>query len=483
MYITICRCTLAGMKKHYYHLRIQAYMLSLAFICLAFFTTVSAQTYSPPLGSKTIYHPDSSNDKDAPQGYIPFFINHVSRHGARHLTNYKELSLLNKFLQNAADSGALSSDGERLERMIQLLLSIEKKYTPGSLTKIGEEEQYGIGKRMGENYPSAVRLPDDCINVTVTKELRTEQSADNFLNGLSYSTKKDTLVCLNRKGIDSIHLRFYSLAPTYLAFEKKGSWKKFIDQLESSDTIQTINHTIVERFFSPAFTIRLEQGQFKEIATASTFTSLLYAAASITAGLKSEIKMSGLKPDDVNIFLLLKPDEVKCLALVDGAEDFLVKGPAIDPEGIQVRDAVPLLIDFIQTSDKHLAENKKGADLRFAHGETIAPIAALMELEGADVPATNIFRYEDVWKIERIMCYSGNIQWVFYKKQNGKKEKDTSTYLVKILFNESPVHIPVPTTQFPYYRWEDVRRFYMDKLQRLGVNQEEDMYQYLMQLK
>jgi hypothetical protein len=108
------------------------------------------------------------------------------------------------------------------------LLNIEKKYTPGSLSKTGEEEQYGIGKRMGEHYPSAIDFSDDCINVTVTKEKRTMQSAMSFLRGLSHSIPNDTLLCLTQKGIDIVHLRFYSLSPAYLDFEKEVTEKSLV---------------------------------------------------------------------------------------------------------------------------------------------------------------------------------------------------------------------------------------------------------------
>ena len=133
-------------------------------------------------------------------------------------------------------------------------------------------------------------------------------------------------------------------------------------------------------------------------------------------------------------------------------------------------------MDFINSSDDYINHNKKGADLRFAHGETMAPIASLMELEHATTADTDLLHYADVWHADNFMRYSGNIQWVFYKNATGD-------CLVKILFNECPVHIPVSTDVFPFYHWKDVRQFYVDKLQKLGVGLNDDMYQYLLNLK
>ena len=107
--------------------------------------------------------------------------------------------------------------------------------------------------------------------------------------------------------------------------------------------------------------------------------------AVLAPGLKEELHLAGYQPEDVNIFSLLSPQEAAQLDFVDAARDYFVKGPGLDAEGIQVRVAAPLLADFIVSSDQWLADGKKGADLRFAHAETIAPLAAIM----VAVPTSN----------------------------------------------------------------------------------------------
>ncbi|HVZ95782.1 MAG TPA: hypothetical protein VG847_02830 [Chitinophagaceae bacterium] len=182
---------------------------------------------------------------------------------------------------------------------------------------------------------------------------------------------------------------------------------------------------------------------------------------------------------DVNIFSLLTKSELQNLSLVDGAKDFLVKGPGTNADGIQVRNALPLLADFIKTSDNAVQNHESGAWLRFAHAETIAPLATFMELSGAAEADTSIFNYNQVWNVSNIMGYSRNIQWIFYKKTNSNRDDDIR---LKILLNEIPVHIPVATTEFPYYNWSEVRRFYITKIKDHGVNLTDNMYQYLLGL-
>ena len=50
---------------------------------------------------------------------------------------------------------------------------------------------------------------------------------------------------------------------------------------------------------------------------------------------------------------------------------------------------------------------------------------------------------------------------VYYRPVN-----DDGDILVKVLLNEREATLPVTTQQWPYYRWKDVRDFYMDRLSR-----------------
>lgn len=55
------------------------------------------------------------------------------------------------------------------------------------------------------------------------------------------------------------------------------------------------------------------------------------------------------------------------------------------------------------------------------------------------------------------MCVDISGNQVFYKDKKGD-------VLVKVLHNEREVHIPVNTDMWPYYRWSDVRAYYVTVL-------------------
>jgi hypothetical protein len=364
-------------------------------------------------------------------------------------------------LQLAADSGALLSDGIRLQKMVRAILTVEERYPSGSLTTVGETEQYRIGKDMGERYPQVVRQPEDCLQIVSTPEQRTVQSAIQFLKGLASAS-----TCISHTPDDSVRLRFFSLSPAYKDFEKKGDWKKAQAQLESAEPYHSATTAILHRIFSSSWTVP------DNIITA------IYSAAVIVPGLKEELNQAGYKPEDTDIFSLLSPKEAEELATVEDARDFFVKGPGLDAEGIQVRVAAPLLADFIQSTDEWLAAGKSGADLRFAHAETIAPIAALMGCEGAATAVTDPFRYPEVWRTDRLIGYSANIQWIFYRK----KAPDDD-YILKVLYNEHPIHLPFPTNTYPFYSWKTVRGYYLHKLQSIDLLPGHDSYGWLRTLK
>ena len=55
-----------------------------------------------------------------------------------------------------------------------------------------------------------------------------------------------------------------------------------------------------------------------------------------------------------------------------------------------------------------------------------------------------------------------NIQLVLYKPKKGK----SGDILVKALLNEREARMPVETESFPYYKWEDLRAYYLAKLKK-----------------
>ena len=415
------------------------------------------------LGTKTLYAAPTVASSAAPGGYTAVFINHVGRHGARHMTKDLSESDTYRLLQRADSLHALSADGQKLWQMVQRLGGMERKELK-NISRLGRQEQKGIGERMAKQFPTVFGTAHPSLNITVTKEIRTAQSADAFLTGLVEGVTAPVM----RRQVNDTTLRFYDLSPAYQQFKEGGRWITTLLQLEGAEKFSRLARQTVDRFFTTGFTKEIEP------AGKQSFATDVVGYANILHSLPDEIKEAGLGENDLRFARFFSCGELQKFSRVDNAEEFLVIGPGTDPSGIQVKIAVPLLVDFIRTTDNYIQAKPFNAELRFTHAEAIAPIAALMGIRGASTATKTGAGIANVWDAAKVVPLSANIQWILYKKDGA------DDYLVKFLLNEKEVAIEgLAAKQFPYYNWTDVRIFYINKLQQLQASLETDGLEYL----
>ena len=418
------------------------------------------------LGTKTLYKKPITHRTPAPDGFLPIYINHVGRHGARHLTKSVESYSAYALLLKADSARQLTADGLKLEQMVLALQRVENNNAK-SISIEGQSELEGIGERMYANYRDVFK-GNAALNVRITKEVRTKQSADAFLLGLN---KKLANPLPTEEHNDDTDLRFYDLSPAYKEFENDVDGSEPKVSFNRSLHLEEINKAFTVKLFKPGF--RLSDGQKEK------FVSDIFGFTTIVYSLQAEIKQTGLEMKDLDFKSFFTCDQLKALSILDSADEYLKKGPGVNNDGIQVRVAVPLLVDFIKTSDEFIKAGKFNAELRFAHAETIAPFAALLEIAGADKASTDTNQIDKVWKSSEVIPLSSNVQWIFYKKDGA------DGYLVKVLLNEKEAHITGLDTDknSPYYTWKALRAFYMRKLVALHVDLGDNMNTYLTDLK
>jgi hypothetical protein len=131
----------------------------------------------------------------------------------------------------------------------------------------------------------------------------------------------------------------------------------------------------------------------------------------------------------------------------------MLKGPSLLCDGISFMVSLPLLRNFIETSEEGVKTGVYGAYLRFAHAETLMPFAALLGIPEASHKTCDVADICEVWRDYEVSPMAANLIWVFYKNSSGD-------YILKMLLNGKEVAFPVMTDMFPYYRWEDIRAYY-----------------------
>lgn len=104
---------------------------------------------------------------------------------------------------------------------------------------------------------------------------------------------------------------------------------------------------------------------------------------------------------------------------------------------------------------------------RFAHAETIIPLSSFLDIKGANVSVDDPKEVSTKGDGSVISPMGANIQWILYS--NGKE------YLVKMLRNEEEIAFPIETSSYPYYKWDDVKAYYENKLKSVGVDMDSSL--------
>ena len=431
------------------------------------------------LGTKTPYPAPVGVYTSPPAGFQPVFVNYVGRHGARFMTKAGPDVEALRLLETAEGKQGLTKVGLRVRRMVRRLCEIEKGQYE-NITLLGAEEQQAIGQRMLSRYPAV--FTGKGLDVVVTYKVRTQQSADAFLKAF-VGYKGPRRFSKLADSLDAV-LRFYDLSPAYQRYKKSEGLKKAFDSLDRDRRTGEAAEAVCERVFAPGFRAALKP------ADELRFAGNLYDLYSVQFSLVRETK------DSVDLGIAFGAPELAWEDFVSGAQDFLEKGPGRDPLGIQVKVAAPLLVDFVRRMDEvvgrgaaatggsEAAQAKGGCDavLRFTHAEAISPFATLLGISEASVPVSDIYDYSKHWRVGEVIPLSANVQWIVYS--NGKE------YLIKVLLNEREVSLPLRGVGTgavagggPFYRWEELRKYCLERLRVVGADLKGNMVDYLKELR
>ena len=98
------------------------------------------------------------------------------------------------------------------------------------------------------------------------------------------------------------------------------------------------------------------------------------------------------------------------------------------------------------------------ATLRFGHDSAVIPLLAILHADGCDgrVSFAEIEKLPEVWCDSRVTSMSVNVQFIFYRNKAGE-------VLVRMLHSEKDIRVPVETDCYPFYKWEDFRKYCVEQ--------------------
>lgn len=423
-------------------------------------------------GSKSAYQYDKSQKlTPAPKNYQPFYINHVGRHGSRYISKPKHEEITLQILQQAKEQKQLTAQGKKLLNQLTKINELNRDHY-GALTDLGKTDISKIAQRMLNTYPTVFRA--NHIDVMSTTIPRAIDSAKAFLQ--PFSSLYPDLTITQQPEDSQVLLRFFEYAPAYLNYKKSQEIKTAVNSLEKSALTKQISQKIADKLFSKSFAARLKDGieiNDDKIKTRD-FVLSLFAIYQETLSFSP----ATCSKNNINLAKYFSSADKKWLTTVITAKNYLQIGPAFDIHGIQINIAAPLLREIITSSETAINDDTINANFRFAHAETISPLATLLELDGTTNITDAIENYPNYWKAEQIIPMGANIQFIFYRHKTKPQP-----ILVKVLLNEREVHLPIKTAQYPYYLWQDVKAFYWQKLAKLGLDEKQDAKEFLINLK
>ena len=455
--------------------------------------------------TKAVYvaRQDADSYEVAPVGFTPVFTELVARHGSRSLSSPKYDVLTKQIWDAASRQGALTDLGQKLGAKVDAVTAANRQLGYGLLSAVGKEEHALLATRLAERLPALLGkggVPG-CIRVETSGKDRANESAYYFMESLAKRVDfiTDSKACYvsqqNPSEIDKglrnkFELYFHKTEPegdylqylpafqAYMAFvgdEEEGvspapELSEALGGLKTLPQTRVMAREMLERLYSTAFVDELaagveyvavnpEDGDKTYVRDEVDAALMLYNLFIIGPGMIREAQAQGA-PWDLEQFIT--PEESAWFSYLSDAEDFYEKGPSLASQHATYAVAQPLLDGLFNEVQTQVVEGagEHVAKLRFAHAETLIPLAALMQLEGSRQsaqPGVLMSQANNEWRGGWVSPYAANIQWDVYRNDAGR-------VLVKMLYNEKELAFkagcsPIAVGSF-FYDFGELKRCY-----------------------
>ena len=371
-----------------------------------------------------------------PEGYRPFFINHYGRHGSRWLIGSHLYNFPVEQLEKGERNGKLTQRGKEVLAILRELRA-SAQGRDGELSDIGAEQHQGIARRMYENFP-AVFAGDASVRARSTVVIRCILSMQNEV---------DVLKSLNprlRITTDASQAEMY-----YMNYDDpvvkplREAAYPYFDPMKAK-LIKP------EKFLSRLFSDK------KFARDSIKGHDLMIDLFDVVGNMQSHHQW-----EKTDLYDLYSLDEATNVWRYNNLRWYIYSGETpLTQCRVDFMEG-NLLRSFIKDADQAILEGRNQASLRFGHESVVLPLVCLMGINGADYHTEDLSTLDQHWQSYKIFPMACNLQIIYYKPDEGECD-----ILVKVLLNEHEATLPIKTDMAPYYHWNDVRDYYMDKLSR-----------------
>lgn len=368
-----------------------------------------------------------------PAGYTPFHLEHYGRHGSRWLIGENDYRTPVRNLEKAERAGKLTPLGQET---LDVLRDIEKQSRGrlGELSDKGALQHQTIGRRMARNYPELFSESSH-VDAKATVVIRCILSMLNGLQGI-----REIAPGVSVKS-DASNADMY-----FMNYDDKPAW-------EIKDKANPVlwkywgEHKVPDEYLSRLVTDK----QFAIDSVAPGLMPQLYWILANTQGHTGQPWMLD------KVFTV---DEVREAWRGDNGSWTL---HCIDSPLTQRRMPYTqrkLLKNIIESTDTAMMSTRPSVNLRYGHDGILINLITLMEIDDLGKEFSSIEEAEAAGvRTYDLIPMAGNIQLVFYRNEEGD-------VIVKCLLNEQEVRLPATPVAGPYYRWKDLRDYYIEKADR-----------------
>ena len=428
-------------------------LIVLAAVGFALSATAEEQTarekiFSDPsyaLGVYRLYPTEFKEQTPAPKGYKPFYISHYGRHGSRYVLRDEKFDRAYNVLADAAYFDKLTDFGKDIfDRMTRS--KVDTYGRGGELSIKGQEQHRQIAARMYENYKQIFKKADYIdAKATIVPRVLMSMTAfcdelmrhDNTLD-IHYECGKPFQKWLNPyyKDNDPRLAEYIDRYRHSANCEWMREWREY--RRKNVDISRILNS-----LFKPDYV--------KSMPFPHDFVFHLFKTATSFPG----------TPTTESILDVFTTEELYQQWKLVNIIFYHEKGPSGIKDKFLNGVSTPLLEKIIEDAEQKVAEGKPAVTLRFGHDGNIMGLLNTMRIPGWCEEVDNYEDVEKYWNDFNIPM-GCNVQFIFYRNKKG----DT---LVKLLLNEEEIALPkqIDDSLAPYYRWEDVNKFYRDLIPQM----------------